>query len=78
MAYHVALLAKVDNIPPSLVVNSDSTNIHLILIVGEHIWSNLETTKRFMEIVVVPYCQAQIESLGLQTNDFVIRLLECT
>jgi hypothetical protein len=55
MAYHVAHLAKVYDIPPSLVVNNDHINIHLVLIVGEHIWSNLKTTKRFMEIVMVPY-----------------------
>jgi hypothetical protein len=77
-AYHVAHLTKAYSIPPSLVVNSDHINIHLVPIVGEHIWSNLEMTKCFMEIVMVPYHQAQIESLGLQTNDLVIRLQECT
>jgi hypothetical protein len=41
-------------------------------------WSNLEKTKRFMEIVMVSYHQAQIESFGLQTNDLVFKLLECT
>jgi hypothetical protein len=64
MAYHVHL-TKAYNIPPSLVLNSDQTNIHLVHVARERIWSNLETTKHFMEIVMVHYHQAQIESLGL-------------
>jgi hypothetical protein len=65
MAYHVVHLAKAYNIPSSLVVNSDETNIHLIHVARQCIWSNLESTKHFMEIVMVRYRQAQIESLGL-------------
>jgi hypothetical protein len=32
---------------------------------SENHWSNFETTKHFVEIVMVPYHQAQIKSLGL-------------
>jgi hypothetical protein len=65
MAHHVAHLAKAYNIPPSFVVNNDQIDIHLVPITRERIWSNLEMTTCFMEIIMVPYCQAQIESLGL-------------
>jgi hypothetical protein len=40
MAYQVAYLAKAYNIPPSLVVNSDQINIHLVPIVGERTWES--------------------------------------
>jgi hypothetical protein len=39
------------------------------------IGQNFETTKRFVEIVMVFYHRAQIKSLGLQT---IVKLLECT
>jgi len=33
---------------------------------NENHWSNFETTKHFVEIVMVPYHQFQIKSFGLQ------------
>jgi hypothetical protein len=40
--------------------------------------SPIVKTTRFVEIVMVPNCQAQIESLGLQTNQIMIWLLDCS
>jgi len=47
------------------------------LIYSENHWSNFDTTKRFVENVMVPYLQAQIELLGLQTHQKLIWLLYC-
>ncbi len=44
---------------------------------NENHWSNFDTTKHFVENVVVPYHQAQIELLGLQTHQKWIWLLDC-
>ncbi len=41
IAYHVAYLVKAYDIPPSFVVNSDQTNIHLVPTIGEHTWENM-------------------------------------
>jgi hypothetical protein len=40
MAYHIAYLAKAYNIPPSLVVNSDKIDIHLVPKSGKCTWEN--------------------------------------
>ncbi len=40
MAYRVAYLTKTYYIPPSLVVNSDQSNIHLAPIVGKYTWES--------------------------------------
>jgi hypothetical protein len=40
MAYHVTYIAKAYNIPPSLLVNSDQTNVHLVPTTREHTWES--------------------------------------
>lgn len=39
MAYHIAYLTKANDIPPSLVVNSDKIDIHLVPIV-KYAWES--------------------------------------
>ncbi len=43
---------------------------------NENHWSNFDTTKHFVENVMVLYHQAQIELLGLQTHQKIIWLLD--
>jgi hypothetical protein len=38
MAYHIACLVKAYNIPPSLIVNSDKIDIHLVPTLGKCTW----------------------------------------
>ncbi len=45
---------------------------------NENHWSNFDTTKHFVENVMVPYHQVQIELLGLQTHQKLVWLLEHT
>ncbi len=40
MAYHVVYLTKAYDIPPSLVVNNDQTNIHLVPTTTKHAWES--------------------------------------
>jgi len=40
MTYHVIYITKAYNIPPSLVANSDETDIHLVPTIREHTWEN--------------------------------------
>ncbi len=44
---------------------------------SENYWSNFDTTKCFVENVMVPYHQGQIELLGLQTHQKLVWLLDC-
>jgi len=40
MTYHVIYVVKAYNIPPSLVVNSDETSIHLVPTARECTWES--------------------------------------
>ncbi len=43
MGYKVVYLVKIYNIPPTLVVNSDQTRVHLVPIVRKRTWENKGT-----------------------------------
>jgi hypothetical protein len=44
---------------------------------SENHWSNFDITKHFVENVLVPYHQAQIELLELHTHQKLIWWLNC-
>jgi hypothetical protein len=47
------------------------------LIYTENHWSNFDTTKHFVENVMVSYHQIQLELLGLHTHQQLIWWLDC-
>jgi hypothetical protein len=70
MAYQIIYPVKDYNIPPTLVVNSDQTCVHLILIVIERTW-DFKGSKHIQVLEVEDKWQITMVIFSA-TNDFLL------